>query len=281
MAAEIITQVRKSKGIQDLVRGYTPGKVEEEIKPDFPENKLAEVVASYENILNSCEYSFTLEEQRTLRRKIKLVLKPVLIKSFIYYAHKYSRVNGFYFATSIFINQLIRNSYQAGFNDFSLDIIYNHQRYCLGLTGEKKRPIKLNIQGNVFYDDLRRCQNVEAEIHGDCDSFCGHYCRNVKIVCYGSAGYGFGERSRESRFTVFGDVVRSFAKGASDSMFEIHGSLIEDQFVPELNIASRAENITFQIHNDDTLEKIIEALSRKRKKWGHKVYFRNKLVAEF
>ena len=143
-------EIRKGHGIDHLVGGYSPGKVEEEKElasnPFFVSLFAKYEKAVYEDLVRLWQMDFILGENY-----VDEVLLPKQINAFLQATIQYMRP-GYHFTenTAVFINKLIQNSYSAGNNGFHLNLPVT-DLLCVGshLQGKKERPIELHVKGRA------------------------------------------------------------------------------------------------------------------------------------
>ena len=174
-------EVRKSKGIDTLVSGYSPQKVEEEKRTSTEGNsKLADLMRRFEDFLHEW---YPHRPESILPKE---VLLPATLSVFSSMITKYEN-NPFYENDSgRFLNSLIQNSYDAGYNNFQLETRNNLLGLGTHLQGDSHRPLLLELTGKT------ECTGCRID-----------YCR---VTCHGPASLN-AVGTEHSTFIFFDPVI--------------------------------------------------------------------------
>ncbi len=209
------TAITKGKGIDTLVRGYSPNKVEEEKEMQCKgDPALQEVIEKYE--------ASVFDKPKPDLHDYSEVLTPEQIKHFAIWILQYDQVGNYSILRSSVLKKLIANSYQAGHNNFFIP----KENSTWGYVGSN-----LDASG-------RKCKiDVSGRVHG-----CGVESVNVDITVHGGVAL-FAYRTKDSVFTFNGEIVtdvrkehrKYLARGARHCIFRTpHEENIEklQHFVP-------------------------------------------------
>ncbi len=193
-------EIRKRKGIDSLVSGYTPGKVEEKKETCVVgECDYLKLFKKYINTQPLYPYLKLLLSMGSYTERVKYIdeiLTPSEICSFVNLIEVHPHG-----CSGLFISRLIQNSYDAGYNDFSLNT-QNLKLEYLGaeLCGSKNKKISLSIEGDAGYE-------------------CGLNAKHIHLTLHGDAGTYLGHRAVRSIFTIHGLIQRPFGYASSGCVF--------------------------------------------------------------
>ena len=120
--------------------------------------------------------------------------------------------------TGLYITYLIQKSYTAGNNNFTLNT-KDTTIYALAhnLTGTKKQPIKLTINGNTngwCGSDMKYSQ---LTINGNIGHWCGRNIEHSQLTINGDTGYLCGYRMKQSQLTINGNTGNDCFQYSTDS----------------------------------------------------------------
>lgn len=159
----------------------------------------------YERSLEECFIgkNIIVDTGETLQKfkKYDRILKPEEINQFLQDTREYGVQRFPYYAiTDIVVSSLIQKSYKAGYNHFPLDTRTLPVKPGLGsfLRGKKKRPIVLNISGDVGVGSAGEAQHAILNIEGNVGAAFGFYAKYVEASIKGDIeeenGIGIGGR---------------------------------------------------------------------------------------
>ena len=203
----VTSEIKKGKGIDDVVRGITPGRVEnerliEQVGPCF-----GDIMERMRMFLDD---SSDMYQQRKGGNIVEcggyadgLVLTPSQIEAFLKSTVVYETHNNYRYG-SFFINRLIQNSYGAGNNGFVLvDCEPGFGLYGLpqNLKGEKGRLMKIDHNGRLAEKLTGTlCEHVELVIHGRATKYIAQAGRNSTFVFMKGYESACGDNSEDCRF---------------------------------------------------------------------------------
>jgi hypothetical protein len=223
MVGPVIAIKRDDTGSLDDLFGYTSENVENTSTIEVVSSDLSEVVKEYLHIYNHVDDS-NLDGKCT-----NIILSPKEINSAIQLIctlpeHKR---HPYYYVTGNFFNTLIKNSYDAGYNDFnfnfSSDILINELGRKIKAT--KKRPLKINIIGDVGEDFCREAHFINANVTGNVGKMAFGWSRRNNASIIGNVDYSFAAYSHDCNFKIKGNVERGFAINSYDLDCKILGDV--------------------------------------------------------
>ena len=149
------------------------------------------------------------------------------IEDFVDQINTYSNHKN-YFRSGWFISALIQDAYDAGHNDFLIDLsTIGTEVVQIGgfLNGQINDKIRVNIIGsNSGYETIGLdAHRVSFKIKGDVGHTCGAGTSNSDFEIKGSAGQFCGSHSHDSNYLISGDVKIKCGSHATDSVFTIGG----------------------------------------------------------
>ena len=241
----VTTKIKRSKGIEGLVSKYNPQTVEEGRIEVVGEGKFSSLLKKYEEFLNLNHGEFEnryMGEEKFIRNDndIDDILQPTKIMAFTLLTDRYKDN---LWETALFINKLIQNSYNAGFNNFRLGDCSEISDLCAYLEG-KDKPISVKIEGDAGEDCGSGANNLTISIAGNAGDFCGEYAEDSTITIGGNAGVRCAWRANNSTITIEGNT--GYGCGLM------------------------AKNSTFKTSNADTLQKLKRHVPK-----GNKIIFIN------
>jgi len=183
--------------------------------------ELEQLIDKYKRIEERLDSKKNTAEKnmKIMSKEITEVLDPSQINTLLQKIAILPRKEGYPILMGcLFLNNLIQNSYNAGYNNFFL----NPQGDILSelgskIHGKKNNPLKINIEGNAGIFFGLESKNLVCNINGD-------------------AGYGFGLYSKNSAYDVNGDITDSFAVGSKNCRYNIHGNIEGINWASGLNI---------------------------------------------
>ncbi len=179
-------EVKRKKGIDHLVSGYSPGKVEEE-----KENTIEGSLGLSELQTKYCLLMGSLRGEDFVQGKtmphINEELSSSMINAFLLFTTKYEYHRNYESFTGEFVARLLQNSFKAGYNNFSLNIARTpHLRHMNYFRGDEGNPLCLTINGSQ-------------------DLCCGNFVEYIDITFNGRTNI-CAVRARLSTFTFHGMV---------------------------------------------------------------------------
>ena len=184
---------KPSGGLEELVDA-TSGK--EIVATPILVDKYADLKKKYEKFLVTEIYDW----QEWSRKGVKEVLLPSDINLFLQQTREYENHTRYNINTGFFSSQLIQNSYNAGNNEFELDVtalklIHN---ICFGVSGTEERMVRVVIKGEAGDVCVWNVRNFTFTIEKAGD-WCGFEAQHSTFTI-GKAGDNCG---REAQFSTF------------------------------------------------------------------------------
>ena len=194
-------EIKKGKGIEDLFKGFTPVKPEEEKDIEVAEGRFQGLMEKYERYLD-LEYSPKNDLWPELN-EITDILTPADINTFLQLTIQHEQHKKYCVRTGRVILKLIQNSYDAGHNNFTFDTTALKEIDDFGsdLEGTEERPIEITITGNT----------------GD---WCGCLSKHLTYKITGNTGEGCGRESKNSTFEISGNTGEGCGKYSTFSTFK-------------------------------------------------------------
>ena len=213
---------KSSRGIEELV-DENSGK--EVVATPVVVNRFEDLMKEYEQYFNDT----------FLRQNVEEVLLPCDLNLFLQQTRNYENNPHYQTNTGLFISQLIQNSYDAGNNEFVLDVHF-------------LKPINF-LAYNVSGTEERK---VRAVVKGEVGNFCMKNAQH-SIFTIGTAGNWCGEDATYSTFTIEKAGVRC-GRRAQHSIFTIEET---GDWCGE-----HAHHSNFKTHNQQQYEQFKEYVSR-------------------
>ncbi len=218
-------EIIKNPGIDTLVSGYSPGKVEEETAIITEGSAaLSEAVDHYTSWGKPSLASASIKKLWP-KIKVRTILKPEEIAAFLRISeiHEDTHSN----VTSVFISKLVQNSFDAGYNDFRLS---GELQYFSDLPykfkGREDKLLKVVMDDGAPYKCGNRAEYIEVYAQHHCSSNLGSYSKHSKYHVAGDIiGRGLGAYAQNSEFIVQGNGGSHVGQGAKESKFTIKKSV--------------------------------------------------------
>ena len=222
---------KPSGGIEELV-DETSGK--EIVATPVVVDQFKSLTKKYEEFLG------TYNRERWTTDHVPEVVLPCDISLFLQSTHDYEDHLDYPMCTGLFISQLIQNSYEAGNNNFEIDVnslkIIDNLAY--NISGTEERMVRIVIKGKVGHDCGSKAEHSTFTIE-KAGKYCGFKAENSTFTMK-EAGNGCGQYTKHSTFTIekAGDWCGLWAKNSTFTIGET-----EDQ------CGSNAYYSTFKTHN--------------------------------
>lgn len=210
-----IAAIRREKGIDDLVRGYTPNKLDvESTVTGTAFGSLYEKYAAWLNV-----HFEDIEMMGTFLDTVIEVLTPPQINAFLQGTIKYEEHERYHVHTGDFISRLIKNAYDVGYNDFTLDMPHPIEEIAVDLHGTAAKPLNITINGDVGMCCGEVSEYLSLTLYGNAkEESCFNNVKNSSIIIYGSLGMEFGVEAKNCTFTFYFQQGRRI-----DSQRFVHG----------------------------------------------------------
>jgi len=175
----------KASGIDALVSGYSPEKVEEEKKILLKENKIQSLLEKFD-AFNSAPGNWIIANIcGKYLKPVRECLSPAEIDLFLRIVEeKYDKIGGL---TGRFINHLIRISYSEGHRKFTLhpkarlnDLVNHFYSY--------KDRLELDVFGNLGYMCASSAARIHLTVHGDPGSHFANWADYCTFTIHGNTG---------------------------------------------------------------------------------------------
>ena len=169
------------------------------------------------------------DRREWLKNKIQEVLLPPNINLFLQQTREYEDHPNYQSFTGLFISQLIQNSYNAGNNNFELDVntLKPVDNLAREVSGTKERMVRVVIKGEVGDLCGYQAQHVTFTIEKAGD-WCGNSVRHSTFTIK-EAGKYCGQYSQHSTFTIE-EAGNGCGFAAKNSTFKTHDSLQYERF---------------------------------------------------
>ena len=195
--------IKKKKGIDNLVSGYSPSKVEEEIvleSSSFREEH-EELFLNYHTDLET-RHSPHYCRRHSPFNHIKDVLLPEEINIFLLSTVPYEKYDSYSRTTGWMVSKLIQNSFDVGYDDFSLRAGFFQLDFLASyLRGRKEKPVQVEIFGNCGQDVAYGMRWVDLVIHGNVYNNSFRSVLDSTITLHGMAeGWGIAQLGAGTTF---------------------------------------------------------------------------------
>jgi len=185
----IVDIIQKKKGIDDLVKRYSPKKVEEE------KRIIAADALDYAPLFEKyLQYVETFCPRSLDVEFIDEILSPDDINLFLQASIPFEDLQSSFpfedkaycIAMGLFLSRLIQNSYQAGHNNFYLNTknILPLSELGMCFQGEEENPLKLTIDGDTGKNLGSRATNSMMTVHGNTISL-GDFISHCTFILHG------------------------------------------------------------------------------------------------
>ena len=190
-------EIKKCKGIDDVVRDISPGRLETERKVEVVgESELGVLLDKYRRYLDLCKLfsdrnvDYKLIDAADIMVDLSLVLKPIQIDAFLQLTAECEEHEQYSSHTGHFVNRLLRNSYEAGNNDFTLhteglphlDYLFYYFR------ADEKRPLVFDVIGDVGSYCAKQGYNLVLDLNGDTGDWFATQAVSSKFTLHGKLG---------------------------------------------------------------------------------------------
>ncbi len=211
--------IKKGSGIDNLVSGYCPGKVDKE-KIISVDNHVGGLYKKYQTAVESHDFTKINQIVRfiTLSDDVDDVFSPEEISGIFDTFQKL--VNNGENDLGVFISKLLQNSYDAGYNNFSLSV--SSKVFSLGsyIRGNEDRLLVLGVAGQDIPGGGGSTRYVSYRFQNE-SPIVGWGARDSQFVFYGSAK-ACGNKAKRCEFIFRGEVGRFVGMDALDCTFKAH-----------------------------------------------------------
>ncbi len=292
-------EIKKRKGIDNLISGYSPQEVEEENKVIVKGESLLQRIIEKQNRLSPIRNKTKteagqLEVYLEIEKLFMEALSPeeiAVLPSILNSTDRPDKIIG-----KMILSRLLRNSYLAGNNGFCLSGI-EMDFFGKQMAGTEDRFLKLTHQGggyNCFYEGLFLnitaighqgtrygcdCKKCVFYIDGNSENSLGSCANQSSFTVTGDIGTHGGRHSYGSRFCIGGEVGTAFAAHVVSCTIEVYGNCNgqigyfarESEFILHSRpgkIGKHCTDCTFKTPNKDTLQILLRETDH-----GNKVVF--------
>jgi hypothetical protein len=232
----------------DGLFGYDASDVENESQLEVNSSGNVErILSDFE-----CSFRFLISDSSDNFYDPPVILNPLEIHCFLKRSLEYSSQKNYSLHLMLFVNHLIQESYDAGHNNFTLDMV-SLPKVDHGLRkikGEKDNLVKFNIFGDVYFTS---CNYVDLSFEGNVNHGCSLFNNSIVRV-NGNVGSTFAFNSRDSIFKINGDVSDYFGQQSSDIFAFITGDVVGRSF------GTNSNNLLAYV-GGDILSKIYEEIN--------------------
>ena len=179
------------------------------------------LVDKYADLKKKYDYFFddNNDMEKWSKEYVQEILLPCDINTFLQ-TTRYCEEHTDYSFTGFFISQLIKNSYNAGNNDFKIDV--NDLRLvdflAYEISGTEEQKVRVAIKGRAWDWCGQYAQNCTFIIEkagdecgqsaqystftiGEAENWCGKYAKNSTFIIE-KAGHECGSKAQHSTFTI-------------------------------------------------------------------------------
>ena len=221
-------------GLDDLISGYTARKPDERKEIEVVgEHKFSKLLEKYELFLRRKDYFI---KDKEILDWIEDVLSVEDINTFLQLTIRFEDYKEYSRETGLFITRLIKNSYNAGYNNFVINTMAMSK--SLDNLGE-------NFCGLPY-------RMIYVQIDGDVGKYCGSNAFCSSFTINGNAELGCGHKIWNSILIINGDVDDKPSLGARYSSFTINGNVDEAD-----NWEYETISCIFKTPNKGTLGKLL------------------------
>lgn len=251
-----LVPARKGKGIDDLLSTLTPGTVEEIRRISITPHPIAPLLQKYEWVARQCAneannvwppnilhqvYSF-------IHDQVREVLNPSDIDLFLQASLPYAEHPYYPHTMGAFINRLLLNATQNGYNSFDL-----HTQSCGPLNFVGK-----DLCGSAPW-------RIQLTVEGDLGIESGTWMEYVDFGVSGTVNLGLGSNSKHCRF-LFLDILD---EREGRPCRHNYSRLLASSGIQAIYNGREAEDCTFVVRTKGCAEMLAESLPP-----GNKVVYR-------
>ncbi len=257
--------VIRGKGIDNLVSGYSPRKVEEEKEFSHTDE------SKFNSLFNELEFFMErMFEEKIKTGHINQILTPNEIEAFLFFSRKYEKRQTYAPAIGSLLNILIQNSYNAGHNNFQLNPYYlkKYVRDIGWFSGSKEEPLLITLRGRFGDHTAEGLKYVNLALHKNTGNLFGAHSEDSKITLHGDCGHHSAHHLKASHFTVYGKCGEFSGNNAQRCTF-----LLAEV---ERGFGYTSKDCTFKTTNEDTIVNLMKSVPEKTYKdipSGNKIVF--------
>lgn len=193
-----VAAIKKTGGIEGLVRNYTPGRVE--VEGTITGTDFGPLYEKYVACLQRKEID---DEFLSTFSTVSEVLTPAEINAFLHGTIQYEDHHNYLFHTGYIISRLLQNSYTAGYNNFRLDMIHPFCSIASEIQGTPEKPLTLTLFGDVGDDCGGSSKNIAVTVHGSVGEECFNGSEDSSFMLYGTVGILFAHGAKNCTFTLY------------------------------------------------------------------------------
>ncbi len=237
MASYNVSEAKKGKGIDEIIFRLQPQPVDDlKIVPSSAPNQFQDLLAKYQRFLDrSIEakggiYGWYTAMEKAVEQYFPERLTPAEINIFLQMSMG-TEGHPNYNRADYIITQLIQNSYDAGYNDFTLSTAALNEKIALwSLRGRPQNILRVTIDGDAGYTSFPHSRYVEGRIRGNAYA-CGAGSSDSAFIIggndLGDLGWAYfddgmsAEWSERCSFTVRGTVGKRSGLRSSACLFRV------------------------------------------------------------
>ncbi len=249
-----IIPAKKGRGLDDLLRDYSPQTPEETRKATtIYTSTIEQTIKIFEPCL---EPELDLDEIEKMAEKDTGLLRPAEIDLFLQASIKYDGDPWYGGAMGIFISVLLKKSIEEGYKEFTLNTGSLTSRLHNLWSTPQYPPIQLTVNGPVGQYFGSWARNSYLHVLGEADDYPGGNAENSTFVFGGNVEEFFGtnlvgQLHLNTTYIFHGEVGRFSSRG-------VH-------------------RLTFKTSNERTLTKLIDKIGTQP---GNRLYFINSAATE-
>lgn len=227
---------KQPAGIDAIVEEYKGGAVDVRRDAVVKGNPVIEdVLSCFKKILSQPEYSSQRVEPLEAYHDINFVLTPQEIKVAAFACFDYFLKNlekeGASKKTGGLITKLIQNSYDAGYNGFTINTTFmlgDHDGSLLGLgaylQGKKENSLKIIVEGDADSYAFWRSAFIKAHIKGSVGMCSANGSTDISLYVDKDVRSHSFQRVSNSKAFIKGNVFGDFGKDSYNSRAFIQGN---------------------------------------------------------
>ena len=245
------TQARRGTGIEAIVAGMNPQKVEEQTVIAPCSSTVEQALQLYQQFLVNPKYHEIRpdgEKEFNLRslQYVQTVLAPEELDCFLQGSIRYEDQEYASDVLSPLVTKLLENSYRHNFNDFYLNcgLVKSTDHYFMALTGKEEKPLRLTVNGPLGQEVANCMHHVALHVKGD-------------------VGYDFGSSADDCTIQVDGLLGEDSARDSNNTTYileKITARSIFNEKEPSDSTSSSPRNCIFKTGKRQTLQTLLSTV---------------------
>ncbi len=221
--------------------GIKTPEAKKERKPVTEIPGLEHILRAYEKVLKKDHY---VDEYIPLYRLPFLrILTPEEIDQVLQHTIQYEQHENYSWNTGLFFARLIQDSFNAGYNNFYLNMrsLAAEISAIHSLEGRADRIMCITINGNVGKGIGYCAKHAKFEIKGNADEECGKETENSTFTIHGNVGDQCAMEAKHSKFDIRGNAGELCGIWGKHLIMNIQGNA-------GLRVGHRTSNSRFYLH---------------------------------